>query len=261
MWLVRLWQNTGPDVDAGWSCRRAAVTNALHGPDVKSDIKVSAFLSNLALFKEIAPEEIERIALGTRVLHVERGETLFQRGDPCDGFYLVLYGQVKLAFASPQGAEKVVEIVGPGMSFGEAVMFLENPYPVYAQTLVDSMLLHVHKNVVFEELERNAQFARRMLGGLSRRLHGLVSDVEAYTLRSGAQRVIGYLLRDIQLKEPGANEGEITLPIGKGVIASRLNLTAQHFSRILQELTARGLIEVKGRTVKITDIEQLQGYD
>jgi CRP/FNR family transcriptional regulator, dissimilatory nitrate respiration regulator len=229
--------------------------------DVKSDIKISAFLSNLPLFKEIAAEEVERISSGTRVLHLARGDTLFQRGDPCDGFFLVAYGQVKLAFSSPQGADKVVEIIGPGMSFGEAVMFLEKPYPVYAQALADCMLLHVRKAVVFEELEHNPQFARRMLGGLSRRLHGLVSDVEAYTLRSGAQRVIGYLLRDMQINQPGSNTGEVELPIGKGVIASRLNLTPQHFSRILHELTARGLIEVQGRHVKVIDLEQLQAYD
>jgi CRP/FNR family transcriptional regulator, dissimilatory nitrate respiration regulator len=250
---VALWQNTLP--------RWRRLSSQLHDRDVKSDIKVSAFLSNLALFKEIAPEEIERIAAGARVQHAARGETLFQRGDACEGFHVVLYGQVKLAFSSPHGADKVVEIIGPGMSFGEAVMFLNKPYPVYAQALVDSMLLYVRKSTVFEEIDRNPQFARHLLGGLSSRLHGLVSDVEAYTLRSGAQRVIGYLLRDIQLKEPGANEGEVTLPIGKGVIASRLNLTPQHFSRILHELTARGLIKVEGRTVHVVDLEQLKLYD
>jgi CRP-like cAMP-binding protein len=228
---------------------------------VKSDIKVSAFLANVPLFKELEADEIERVALGTRIVHAARGDTLFQRGDPCEGFFLVVFGQVKLAFSSPQGAEKVVEIIGPGMSFGEAVLFLEKPFPVFAQTLVDSMLLHVGKPVVFAELERNPQFARRMLGGLSRRLHSLVSDVEAYTLRSGAQRVIGYLLRDIELTEAGANSGTVTLPIGKGVIASRLNLTPQHFSRILHELTARGLIEVHGRNVTVKDLAQLQAYD
>ena len=228
---------------------------------MKSDIKVSAFLANVPLFKELEADEIERVALGTRIVHAARAETLFQRGDPCDGFFLVVYGQVKLAFSSPQGAEKVVEIIGPGMSFGEAVLFLEKPFPVFAQTLVDSMLLYVGKAAVFAELERNPQFARRMLGGLSRRLHSLVSDVEAYTLRSGAQRVIGYLLRDIELTQPGANSGTVTLPIGKGVIASRLNLTPQHFSRILHELTARGLIEVQGRKVMVKDLTQLQAYD
>jgi CRP/FNR family transcriptional regulator, dissimilatory nitrate respiration regulator len=228
---------------------------------MKQEIRVSAFLANLPLFKEIDAEEIERIARGTRVLHLARGEVLFHKGDPAEGFYLVVYGQVKLAFTSPQGADKVVEIVGPGMSFGEAVMFLERPYPVYAQALADSMALHVPRAVVFDEIERHPHFARKMLGGMSRRLHGLVSDVEAYTLRSGAQRVIGYLLRDDALPDDGGNSASVVLLTNKGVIASRLNLTPQHFSRILHELTECGLITVDGRTVHIPDIRRLRAYE
>lgn len=228
---------------------------------MKPEIKVSAFLANLPLFKEIDPEEIERVAQGTRVVHAERGRVLFHKGDPAEGFYLVVYGQVKLAFTSPQGADKVVEIVGPGMSFGEAVMFLDKPNVVYAQALADSMLLHVSRSAVFQEVERNPQFARKMLGGLSRRLHGLVSDVEAYSLRSGAQRVIGYLLRDDLLAESGSKAVSITLPTNKGVIASRLNLTPQHFSRILHELTEAGLIRVDGRVVHVPDVDKLRAYE
>jgi CRP-like cAMP-binding protein len=228
---------------------------------VKPEIKVSAFLANLPLFKEIDSEEIERVAQGTRAVHLERGQVLFHKGDPAEGFYLVVYGQVKLAFTSPQGGDKVVEIIGPGMSFGEAVMFLEKPYPVYAQALADSMLLQVSRNAVFQEVERNPQFARKMLGGLSRRLHGLVSDVEAYSLRSGAQRVIGYLLRDDILAEGGPRAVSITLPTNKGVIASRLNLTPQHFSRILHELTEAGLIRVDGRSVHVPDVDRLRTYE
>lgn len=230
---------------------------------MKHDIKVDAFLANLALFREATAEELNRIAQGTRTLHVPRGETLFHKGDLPKGFHLVVYGQVKLAFTSPHGAEKVVELIGPGMSFGEAVMFLDLPHVVYAQTLADSMILHIAKGVVIDELERNPGFARKMLGGLSRRLHAMVSDVEAYCMHSGAQRVVGYLLRDAQeAAERGqAAEGggiAVTLPSGKGVIASRLNLTPQHFSRILHELTATGLVEVEGRTIHITDLERLR---
>ena len=228
---------------------------------MKQDIKVSAFLANLPLFKEIDPEEIDRLAQGTRVMHLSRGDTLFHKGDPAEGFYLLVYGQVKLAFTSPQGADKVVEIVGPGMSFGEAVMFLEKPNVVYAQALADSMLLYIQRAVVFEEIERNPKFARKMLGGLARRLHGLVSDVEAYSLRSGAQRVIGYLLRDDELGQTGVRGASVTLPTNKGVIASRLNLTPQHFSRILHELTELGLIRVEGRTVHIPDVDKLRAYE
>jgi CRP-like cAMP-binding protein len=222
-------------------------------------IKTSAFLANLPLFKELAPAEIERIAAGTTELHVPRGEMVFAKGDPCRGFHVVVYGQVKLAFVTPGGSEKVLEIIGPGMSFGEALMFMNQPYVVMAQTLADSLLLHVAKETVEEELARDPLFARRMLAGLSRRLHGLIADVEAYSLQSGRERVIGYLLRDTD----AAPEGEpcrVTLPTSKAVVASRLNLTPEHFSRILHELSDAGLIVVDGRDVEITDVARLRSH-
>ena len=223
-------------------------------------IKTQAFLSSLPLFKEVAPIELDRIAAGTTELHVPRGEMLFNKGDPCVGFHLVIYGQVKLAFISPQGSEKVVEIIGPGFSFGEALMFMEKPYIVMAETLSDSLLLHVSKQVVFDEIERNPTFARKMLAGLSRRLHGLINDVESYSLQSGTQRVIGYLLRQDQELAAANAPFSLMLPTSKAIVASRLNLTPEHFSRILHELADRGLISIDGREVKILDVSKLREY-
>ena len=132
-------------------------------------IRTQSFLANLPLFKELAPAEIDRLAAGTTELFVPRGEIVFQRGDPCVGFHVVVYGQVKLSFVTPQGGEKVVEIISPGFTFGEALMFMDKPYIVMAQTLADSLLLHVAKEAVFDGLEHDPGFARRMLAGLSRR--------------------------------------------------------------------------------------------
>jgi CRP-like cAMP-binding protein len=220
-------------------------------------IKLQSFLANLPLFRELDPEEIDRLALGTREIYATRGEILFHKGDPCGGFHVVVYGQVKLAFSSPHGAEKVVDIIGQGQSFGEALMFMDRPYIVYAQALADSMLVQVSKDTVFAELDRDPKFARKIIAGLSSRLHVLLRDLEGYCLSSGAQRVIGYLLRD----EEAAVEGPsltVTLPVSKGVLASRLNLTPEHFSRILHELSEAGLISVEGRNVHILDIEKLR---
>ena len=223
-------------------------------------IKTSAFLANLPLFKELAAGKLDRITAGTTELHVPRGEILFNRGDPCTGFHLVIYGQVKLSFVTPQGSEKVVEIVGPGFSFGEALMFMEKPYVVMAQTLADSLLLHVSKQVVFDELEHGPGFAKKMLAGLSRRLHGLISDVESYSLQSGTQRVIGYLLRQDEDLASAAEPYKVTLPTSKAIVASRLNLTPEHFSRILHDLAEMGLIDVDGREVAIRDVPKLRNY-
>ena len=223
-------------------------------------IKTSAFLANLPLFKELAAAEIDRIAAGTTELHVPRGEILFNKDDPCNGFHLVIYGQVKLAFVTPMGGEKVIEILGPGVSFGEALMFMGKAYIVMAQALADSLVLHVSKQVVFDELERDPAFARKMLAGLSRRLHGLIADVEAYSLQSGTQRVIGYLLRQDAEGSNTLRTYKVTLPTSKAIVASRLNLTPEHFSRILHELASAGLVTVDGRDVVIRDVARLRSY-
>lgn len=221
-------------------------------------IKTQAFLANLPMFSEMSSQELDRIAAATVPIHAAKGQSILQRGDPCTGFHVVVYGQVKLGFTSPQGVEKVVEIVRPGQSFGEALMFLEQPYIVFVQALSDSMLLHVAKHAVLDEIARDPGFARRMLSGLSRRLHGLVRDVESYTLRSGQERVIGYLLADVADVAGNGRPVEVHLTPGKSVIASRLNMTPEHFSRILHDLAACGLIEVNGRAVRIPDLERLR---
>ncbi len=220
-------------------------------------IKARDFLCRLPLFNEVAPEELDKIADSVTEMHVPRGDIIFRRGDPCAGFHTVIYGQVKLAFHSADGNEKVVEIIGPGFSFGEALMFMEKPYIVTAQALADSLLLHVPKKAVFDELERDSKFARKMLAGLSRRLHSLICDVEAYSLSSGTQRVIGYLLK----QETPADGDQITLKVSKTVLASRLNLTPEHFSRILHDLADRQMIGVEGRTITILDIDKLRSYE
>jgi CRP-like cAMP-binding protein len=225
---------------------------------LNAPIKVQSFLANVALFRELANDELDRIASNTHEVRAARSEVLFRRGDPALGFHIIVFGQVKLAFTSPRGDEKVVDLIGPGQSFGEAVMFMERPHVVTAQALCDSLLLYIAREIVFQELERDPRFVRRMIAGLSSRLHRLMSDLESDSLNSGTQRVIGYLLRDSDASPVPVRALEVTLPATKGVIASRLSLTQEHFSRILHDLSARGLIEVRGRSINIPDVARLR---
>ena len=224
-------------------------------------INVEALLTHIPLFNGLAPDEISRIARATREIHASKGDILFHKGDPCTGFHLLVYGQVKLAFTSQQGSEKVVEILQQGQSFGEAVMFMEKPYIVFAQALTDSLLLHVSKQAVFDELARDHNLCRKMLAGMAMRLHQLMNDVESYSLHSGKQRIIGYLLRELPEADQNGTAVAVTLPTNKGVIASRLNLTQEHFSRILHELTELGLIAVEGRKIHIPSVANLRKHE
>ncbi|WP_028536432.1 Crp/Fnr family transcriptional regulator [Paludibacterium yongneupense] len=214
-----------------------------------SKVDIPAFLRHQPMFQELAPPQIEALAPHTREVRGEKGQIVFQKGDPCAGMFLVVYGRVKLSLFSAQGTEKVVEVIEPGQSFAEAVMFLGYPYPLTAQFLEDGLLLQVGAEAIFRALDEEPGFARRLLAGMSLRLHGLVRDVERYSIESSMQRVCGYLLQ-AQAGQDG-DAAALTLPLSKSLIASRLNLTPETFSRVLQRLSAAGLIRVDGREVAV----------
>lgn len=224
-------------------------------------LDVTQILARLPLFVELAPEQVTHIATNTREKRLHKGEMLFHKGDAPRGFYVIVFGQIKLAFPSNQGNEKVINILGPRQSFGEAAMFMDRPYPVFAETLSDTLLLHIARNAVFDLLEQDTSFARRMLAGLSMRLHSLVQDVESYSLRSTTQRVIGFLLQHSDEEGHGEAETTIALPTSKQVIASRLSLTPETLSRIFHDLADSGLITVHGKQITIHDVRRLREFD
>ena len=222
---------------------------------------IPRYLATQPMFSNMQPEELQRVARGCVLERIERGKVLFRTGEMSQAFHIVVLGQVKLCVISPAGVEKVIELCGPGHSFAEAVMFMNAPHLVNAQTLTETLLLTVEKNAVLREIEADSRFALRMLAGISRRLHGLIKDVEGYALHSGMQRVISYLLRDL-VGAGGAVPQSITvsLPVSKSTIASRLSLTPEYFSRVLHELEAAKLITVQRRDIHIHDTAKLAGY-
>lgn len=222
---------------------------------------LSRYLSLQPLFQEMSGEELQRLAAGCTLNRLVRGDMVFRVGEPCESFHVVVTGQIKLYVLSPAGQEKVIEIVAPGQSFAEALMFTGRAYILNAQALADSLVLSIGKDAVVDEIGRDPRFAMRMLAGISRRLHGLVRDVEAYALHSGAQRIIGYLLRDRVVGDDASNEAfTVSLAVSKATIASRLSLTPEYFSRVLHEFEAAGLVRIDKRDIHILDAKALANH-
>lgn len=220
--------------------------------------EIARMLTEFYMFRELPLEQVAVIAEHCQLISAPRGTMLFNRGDQARGLFVLLTGQLKLGVTSPQGMEKVISIVSPGESFGEAVLFMERHFPVYAQSTLDSDVLMVSKNVIFSLLDSDPTVARKMLAGLSVRMHQLVQDIGMLSLQSGTQRFIGYLLH-ISADAPDA--GSVTLPASKTTIASLLNLTPETLSRTMTKLQQTGLIEVHGKEITIPDVSRLRTFD
>jgi CRP-like cAMP-binding protein len=213
----------------------------------------------LPLFKKLGGEAITRLARGAVELRLPAGSAVFRQGDAPAAVYIIVDGQVKLSLQTARGDEKVIELIGRGENFGAAPMLLGERHALGAETIADSVLLPLGRNAVLEELERNPDFSCRMLREVCRCLQQRTRDFENCMVLNGAQRVTGFLLSQIPDGADGKNIA-VTLPAKKGIIASRLNLTHEHFSRILHDIQAAGLIEVRGREIRMVDVGRLRAF-
>jgi CRP/FNR family transcriptional regulator, dissimilatory nitrate respiration regulator len=219
---------------------------------------IAEILSRQPLFRGLSDIELAQISAGSREFRVQKNEVLFHKGDSAEGMHVVVMGQMKLSLPSSNGVEKIVHMCGPGATFGEAVVFLDKPYPVSAQAMTDSLILLVSKQALLDAMSSNTMLSRKMLASLSARLHELLEDMESCTLRTSMQRVVCFLM---QAAPSGALDCfEINLSASKQNIASQLNLAPETFSRALGNLSEKGLIQVKGRKITVLDRKLLSAF-
>lgn len=210
-------------------------------------------LKALPLFQALDPASLARLAAATRRRELRRGEPVFRRGDRPSGMYVLVHGQVRLLGPGRGGARRLTGVVEPGQSFGEPVMFLDRPALVDAEAATDALVLHLPKEAVFAEIDRSPRFARRLIAGLSRRVESLVQQVERQHLGGGRERLAAYLLR-----QAGAEGEPFALPASKKAIAAHLDLTAEHFSRLLREFIEAGALRVEGRRLTVLQPQALR---
>jgi CRP-like cAMP-binding protein len=84
---------------------------------------------------------------------------------------------------------------------------------------------------------------------LADRTLDLLAEVEAATQR-GAQRLATYI---VSLADGNGDGGTVRLPVSKTLVAARLGVKKETLSRLLRELSGRGLIAVERREVRILD--------
>ena len=180
--------------------------------------------------------------------------------NPCTGFHIIIYGQVKLGHIA-LGGEKVIEIFGPGQSFGEATMFLDRPHIASAHAPGDIMLLHVAKNVVFDESCRGPCLRTQDDVGARPAPASLASDVvEAYSLRraSSVRSATCCAMSPKILQHAGHPGRRSSFPPKGKCLALRLNMTPEHFARIARLVDGRPDRSQREERSHLRDSERLR---
>ncbi|WP_374371536.1 Crp/Fnr family transcriptional regulator [Tabrizicola sp.] len=214
-------------------------------------------LARRSLILASAPENVARTVLDSaRLRSFSRGETIFLQGERATAIYIVAEGWVKLYRIAPSGAEAVVGVFTKGSSFGEAVAFRHDTYPVAAEAVTDCALIRIEADAFLRQIRENPEVAISILSATFAHLHSLVAQVEALKAQTGAQRVAEFLL---ELAPCPDGACEVTLPYDKVLIAGRLGMKPESLSRAFARLKDQG-VTIKQNTAHIDDLSTLRDY-
>lgn len=216
----------------------------------------AATVRSVTLFQRLPDRALSLLMASATVRTVPPGANLFLQDEPADRFFVMLDGWVKLYRLTRDGAEAVVNVVAPGETFAEAAMFANGAFPVCAQAVNEARVLAISAEGFARCLREDATIAFAMLGSLSTRLRHLVQQIEQLQVRSAPQRVGAFLLR---FCPSGTGSATFDLPFDKSLVAKRLGMQPETFSRALAKLRAIG-VTTHGGTVSIADLEGLRHF-
>ena len=208
------------------------------------------------LFKAMGPTIARAMIADRAPKSYGRGERLFEQGEPADGFFCVLEGWAKLYRLREDGEEVVVAIFSAGETFAEVAMFLGGRYPASCEAVSASRILKIDAANLRRTVLAEPQLAFDMLAAASMRLRELVDEIEQLKAKSAAQRIA-----DFFLKLAGSTSGSvrIELPYEKLLIAARLGMKPESFSRALGRLAQLG-VTVERESVTIADLAKLAAF-
>lgn len=212
------------------------------------------------LFEPLDEAQLNELMSSSQLLSVDKGEPLFRQGEPADAFYFVIAGAVKIYRLTPDGQEKVFEVIGERQTFAEAMMLMDTPnYVACAEAVCPTQLYRLSNATYMRLLQSNSRLTFALLGKLCVRLHQRVNEIETLSLKNATHRVVRYLLTQL-VRLQSTTDCSFELPMAKQLIAGHLSIQPETFSRIIRRLIDEKIITQDGRQIAILDRPRLEQF-
>lgn len=212
----------------------------------------------LALFDGLDAAAISRLVAAAQLRHAPKGQMLHLQDDPADYFYVIVQGWVKLFRETLEGTEAIIDVLTNGHLFGENAVFENDCYSCAAEAIEDTTLISLPTSLLKSMIESHNQLALNMLSSMSRHRLQQHREIEHLNVQNAPQRIGCFLLR--LCKPDQAAPVTLHLPYDKTLIASRLGMKPETFSRALAKLKEQTGIRIVGPTVYIDRLQTLVSY-
>ena len=227
--------------------------NATTGPNIGS------LLARVPLLAQLTEDDSAVLASQSRVDHYERETVIFSQGDPCDRFWLVAEGRVKIVHQSEDGRDVILEMISPSEVFGGAAFFML-AHPATARSMTQVETISFSSEVYARLVRANPDVAQKLIRMLGGRLHSLMGLQVLAGER--VERRLAHILLKLANRAGRAepNDGVlITIPLTRQDLADMAGTTLETAIRTMSRFREHGWVETqRGGYIIIRDLVQLR---
>jgi len=217
--------------------------------------EIRAEMAKMPLFQNLSGEVL-RMLQGILVQkEFSRGESIFMEGEESTGFFIIHTGRVKVYKLSAEGKEQILHLAGSKELLGAVSAFAGNPYPAHADAMEKTGVFYFPRKAFMELIKKEPSVVMNMMANLSMRLQHFTRMIENLSLKEVPGRLAAYLL--YSCKQTGCRDS-VEMDISKSQLASLLGTIPETLSRILKKLSENGILEVKGRKIRLLKKKELQ---
>ncbi|MBI4848824.1 MAG: Crp/Fnr family transcriptional regulator [Nitrospirae bacterium] len=211
-------------------------------------------LRNIPVFMKLPDSALGMLhgILAARSFH--KGENIFTEGSESTGFYIVTKGRVKVFKLSAEGKEQILHIVGAKELLGAVSAFAGAPYPAHADAMEKTTAFFLPRKDFLALIQKEPSVVMNMMANLAMRLQHFTRLIEDLSLKEVPGRLAAYLL---YLCERTGCSDVLEIDISKGQLASLLGTIPETLSRILRKMSDKGILEVRGRRVRLLNRKAL----
>lgn len=220
--------------------------------------ELKSCLKDLTVFSKLKSDELRLICENSYEKYYQKGEIIFFENDDYGGLYLLVSGRVKLSMLSPEGKEKVLNILQEGDIMGEISFFDLDPHPISAEAMEKARIVIIPREKLEEIITNKPDLALKIIESLAKKTRLLTSQVRELVFHDAAGRMASLLRRFADDFGVEINGGKmIDLILTHKEIANLIGSSRVTVTKTMNNFINEGIIKMYKRKIVIIDEEKL----
>lgn len=211
----------------------------------------------LSSLKALSKDELIHLANCKDSVTVKKGEVIFNEGDVMNGVYCIKEGTCKLVKMNSNGKDTIIKLITKGELLGQTSILTEEKSTLSAIAVDDMRVCFIPKNEILGFIDDNKSFSLEVTKNICQNLNDAINFAVNHTHKTVKERLAISLL-EILNSAGTDNEGYLNLQLTREEIASMVGTATESCIRLLAELKKENLIDLKGKKIKILQLNELR---